>query len=99
MTDSYDFWEGTPEEIWWSPYVKDFKQASYLTEPVVSINAKSPKDAARIQWSAFCRAPCINVTQYLQYLQQRATALGCKVIKASLPTDGGFEKALQAAEN
>ena len=100
MQDSYHFWDGQPsEDIWWAPYVKDFRQLSIPSDPVASINASLPASTKQIRWAAACRAPSINVPQYLLYLQEKARSLGVQVIKASLPTDAGFEKALTVAES
>lgn len=70
-----------------------------ILDPIHSINEQSPSDTPQIQWGAFCRAPSINVPQYLLYLQERGRLLGVEVIKANLPTDAGLEKALIAAES
>lgn len=99
MQDSYHFWDGRPEDLWWSPHVKDFKQLSTVLDPVRRINQETTADAPMIQWAAYCRAPSINVPQYLLYLQERARSLGVSVMKATLPTESGLEKALEAAEN
>ena len=99
MQDSYHFWDDQPgEDLWWAPHVKDFRQLSPSQDPVVAINEKAPQDVSRIMWAAACRAPSVNVPQYLLYLQEKARSLGVKVVKARLPTDAGFEKALLAAE-
>ena len=45
-----------------------------------------------------CRAPSINVPQYLLHLQTKARTLGVDVIKARLPLNGGLEDALIEAE-
>ena len=99
MQDSYHFWDAQPsEDLWWAPYVKDFRQLNNALEPVATINQNTPKTAPQITWAAACRAPSINVPQYLLHLQEKARSLGVKVIKARLPVDAGFEKALSAAE-
>lgn len=99
MQDSYHFWDANPtEDIWWAPYVVAFRQLSNFLDPVAGINAKLPASAAQIRWGAACRAPSINVPQYLLYLQEKACSLGVKVIKARLPTDAGLENALSIAE-
>lgn len=101
MQTSYLFWDSQPtEELWWSPYVKDFRQMSPFHDPVWAINeSTSNKTAARIKWAASFRAPSVNVPQYLLYLQEKGRLLDVKVIKAKLPTDAGLEKALVAAES
>jgi hypothetical protein len=100
MQDSYHFWDDQPtEDLWWAPYVKDFRQLSNFLDPVAGINSKLPASGPQIRWAAVCRAPSINVPQYLLYLQQRARSLGAKIIKARLPTDAGFQQALAAAES
>lgn len=100
MQDSHHYWDDQlKEDLWWAPHVKGFRQLSQFQDPVATINAKLPKDAPHIRWAAMCRAPSINVPQYLLYLQEKGRKLGVKVIKARLPTDAGFEKALLAAES
>ena len=100
MQDSYHFWDKQPnEDLWWAPYMKDFRQLSNYQAPVATINGRTRKDGAKIIWAAMCRAPSINVPQYLLYLQEKARSLGVKVIKARLPTDVGLEKALSTAES
>ncbi|KAK3718148.1 hypothetical protein LTR37_005263 [Vermiconidia calcicola] len=101
MQDSYHFWDTElQEDLWWAPHVKDFTQLSPLRDPVATINdSSSDKDAPRIKWAAACRAPSINVPQYLLYLQSQARSFGVKVIKARLPTNAGFENALLSAES
>lgn len=100
MQDSYHFWDTRPsEDLWWSPHVNNFRQVSTVVDPVRRINKQTPSNAPQIEWAAFCRAPSINVPRYLLYLQEKARALGAKVIKARLPTDAGLEKALIAAES
>lgn len=101
MQDSYHFWDTElHEDLWWAPHVKDFRQLSPLRDPVATINdSSSDKDAPRIKWAAACRAPSINVPQYLLYLQSQARSFGVKVIKARLPTNAGFENALLSAES
>ena len=100
MQDSYHFWDDEPnEDLWWAPHVKDFTQISGTLAPVSSTNERSPAQASKIRWAASCRAPSINVPQYLLYLQEKARVLGVKVIKARVPTDAGIEKALAVAES
>lgn len=100
MQDSYHFWDAQPsEELWWAPHVKDFRQLSNFQDPVLNVNNKTPQTAPQITWAAGCRAPSINVPQYLLYLQEKARSLGVKVINARLPVDAGFEKALSVAES
>ena len=98
MQDSYHLWDTQPSgDLWWAPYVQDFRQLSNFQAPVSTINGNTPKDAPQIRWAVMCRAPSINVPQYLLYLQDKARALGVQVIKARLPTDAGFENALSVA--
>lgn len=99
MQDSYHFWDDRPDDLWWSPHVKDFEQLSTVFDPVRRINQETAAGAPAIRWAAYCRAPSINVPQYLLYLQEKARILGVSIIKASLPTQGGIEKALEAAEH
>lgn len=100
MQDSYHFWDSQPsEDIWWAPYVKDFRQLSTAQDPVAAMNAKAPATIKQIRWAAMCRAPSINVPQYLLYLQEKARSFGVVVIKASLPTASGFARALSVAES
>ena len=95
MQDSYHFWDQQPtEDLWWAPYVKDFRQAAVDQDPTLTINERSP---TKIRWAASCQAPSINVPQYLLYLREKAHTLGAKVIKSALPTSAGLEKALIAA--
>lgn len=99
MQDSYHFWDGeVKEDLWWAPYVKDFRQLSAYHEPILDINNRTPDDAAQIRWAAACRAPSINVPQYLLYLQKKARSLGATVIKTRLPSNRGLEAALLEAE-
>jgi glycine/D-amino acid oxidase-like deaminating enzyme len=65
---------------------------------MATINAKLSPNSPKIRWGAMCRAPSINVPQYLLYLQARAKTLGVEVIKAHIPTEAGFENALTQAE-
>jgi hypothetical protein len=96
MQDSYHFWDAQPtEDLWWAPYVKDFRQLSNFLDPVAGINSKLPANSPQIRWAAVCRAPSINVPQYLLYLQERARSLGAKVIKAVyLQTLGSRKRSL-----
>ena len=99
MQDQYHFWDQDPsDELWWAQHVKDFRQLSLFEDPVETINRTRPANALRIEWGAACRAPSINVPQYLLYLQEKGRSLGVKVIKARVPTDAGLEKAHLAAE-
>lgn len=100
MQDSYHFWdEQAQEDLWWSPYVRDFRQISPFLEPIVSINASTAQDTPKIGWAALCRAPSINVPQYLLYLQEKGRLHGVQLIKHQLSSEGGLEKALKAAES
>ncbi|SMR48678.1 unnamed protein product [Zymoseptoria tritici ST99CH_3D1] len=100
MVDSLEFWDQkkVTEELWWAPYVQDFKQISILHEPIRSINLRTPADGPKIKHGAACRAFSINVPKYLLYLQERARAAGAVIFQSPLPTDGGFGKALAYAE-
>lgn len=100
MQDSYHYWDDRPsKDLWWSPYVQDFQHMNTTLDPIHSINEQTPSTAPPIQWGVFCRAPSINVPQYLLYLQEKGRLLGVEVIKTKLPTDAGLEKALIAAES
>lgn len=100
MQDSFHYWENRPsEDLWWSPYVQRFQQMNTTLDPIRSINEQTPSSSPQIQWGVFCRAPSINVPQYLLYLQEKGRLLGVKVIKAKLPTDAGLDKAIIAAES
>ena len=79
--------------------MQDFRQLSNFLDPVAGVNGKLPAESPQIRWGAVCRAPSINVPRYLLYLQERARSLGVEVVKARLPTDAGFEKALSVAES
>lgn len=97
--ESYHLWEATPaENLWWAPYVKDFRQLSTSREPVRSINRSIPSDRRPVAEGAACRAIALDAPQYLSYLQGQAVAKGVLIFKSSLPTDGGLEKALMTAE-
>lgn len=85
------------EDLWWTPYVKDFRQLSPEQEPVLSINAALPA-AKKIRHAAANRSVAVNVPQYLRYLQNRARALGVVFVKARIPVSEGFAGALAAAE-
>ncbi len=99
MQDSYHFWDAEPkEELWWAPHVQQFRQLSPLLEPVANINASTPEGAPKISSAAACRAPSINVPQYLLHIQEKAKTLGVKVIKARIPTESGLASALDEAQ-
>ncbi|TKA61325.1 hypothetical protein B0A55_11330 [Friedmanniomyces simplex] len=97
--DSFKYWDfpGT-DELWWAPYVKDFRVLADHHEPVRSINERTPKGAGEIKEAVVYRAVAVNVSQYLLYLQERARKAGAVVIKARLPVEQGLQNALQAAE-
>ncbi|KAI7287259.1 hypothetical protein KC345_g666 [Hortaea werneckii] len=94
--ESHHYWNGpVREELWWAPYVKDFRELSTSQEPLLSINGQLPAEA-KIQNAAANRSIAINVPQYLLYLQQRAKSLGVKVIKARIATDDGLTSVLKS---
>jgi len=82
------------DELWWSPYVQDFKQLSTLKDPIASMNKRTPKGAPLIQTAIAYKAMCINVPRYLLYLQDKAKAMGVKVVKARLPVERGLQHSL-----
>ncbi|GAB1739247.1 hypothetical protein NU219Hw_g3995t1 [Hortaea werneckii] len=95
--ESHHYWNGpVKEELWWAPYVKEFRELSLSQEPLMSINGQLPAEA-KIQNAAANRSIAINVPQYLLYLQERAKSLGVKVIKARVGTDAGLANALKSA--
>jgi len=97
--DSYKYWDFPgKEELWWSPYVEDFRTLADHQEPVRSVNERTPSDAAKIHEAVAYSAVSINVSQYLLYLQERGRKAGAVVIKAHLPVDAGLQSALEAAE-
>ena len=56
MQDSYHYWDNRlSEDLWWSPYVEDFRHMNTLLEPIHGINEQTPPSAPVIQWGAFCR--------------------------------------------
>ena len=87
------------EEIWWAPYVNNFRTLAEHQEPVCSVNARTPSDAGRILEAVKFSAVSINVPQYLLHLQERARKAGALVIKARLPVEAGLQSALAAAES
>jgi len=98
MQDSYHYWDHRPGDLWWAPHVSNFRQESTALDPVRSINLETGPNEDVIEWAASCRAPSINVPQYLLYLQERGRLLGVKVIKAHIPTDVGLRGALNSAQ-
>ena len=86
------------EDLWWAPYVRDFRGLSLLQEPVATINKNLPASTT-IKDAAANLSISVNVPQYLLYLQEKARSLGAKVIKARLPVDAGLSNALTAAES
>ncbi|KAK4502585.1 hypothetical protein PRZ48_006011 [Zasmidium cellare] len=99
LEESIHYWDGpVTEDLWWAPHVLNFRQLNPFAEPIASINANKPSHAPEIKWGATSEAFSINVPQYLLYLQERARASGAVVFQSKLPTDGGLEKVLSAAE-
>lgn len=99
--DSYKYWDfNLPmyENIWWAPYVKNFRSLSPDVETVRIINERAGKDGPQIIEACAFSAVSINVPQYLHYLQERARKAGARVIKQRLPVDEGLDTALAAAE-
>ncbi|KAK3109516.1 hypothetical protein LTR53_017151 [Teratosphaeriaceae sp. CCFEE 6253] len=97
--DSFKYWDfPVKEEIWWAPFVKDFRVLAGYQEPVCAVNARTPAAAPRIQEAVVFRAVAVNVAQYLLYLQERARRAGAVVIKVKLPTSVGLQGVLEAAE-
>ncbi|KAI7325528.1 hypothetical protein KC326_g678 [Hortaea werneckii] len=97
LYESHHYWNGpVREELWWAPYVDDFRELSTSQEPLLSINGQLPAEA-KIQNAAANRSIAINVPQYLLYLQERAESLGVKVIKARMGTDAGLANGLKSA--
>jgi len=98
--ESLHFWDGEVEEdLWWAPYVKDFRQLSLSQEPCISIAKRTPPGEPSIQNAASSRSIAVNVPRYLQYLQEKARSLGVRFIKARLPEKAGISKALSEAES
>ena len=96
--DSWDVPEmRMKEELWWAPYVRDFRQLSPLKDPIAAINRRTPGDAPLIQTAVAYRTMCVNVPQYLLYLQAQAKILAVDVVKARLPVEMGLEHSLRAA--
>lgn len=99
MQTSYGFYDAEPkEDLWWAPHVKDFAALSPLKEPVASLNRNRPQGAPEVRHATVCRAPSLNVPQYLLWLQHWAESLGVVVVKARLPTSFGLDAALREAE-
>ena len=99
MQTSYGFYDAEPkEDLWWAPHVKDFAQLSPLKDPVLSLNRNRPSGIPEIAHATVCRAPSLNVPQYLLWLQNWARSLGVEVVKARLPTSQNFSAALREAE-
>ena len=101
LLETREYWDGqVKEELWWAPHVRNFRQLSTYNEPVRSCNDRAlAAGAPTVQFACAYDAMCINVPQYLLYLQEKARLLGAKVIKARLPVHDGFEAALSAAED
>ncbi|KAK5174523.1 uncharacterized protein LTR77_001603 [Saxophila tyrrhenica] len=99
MQTSNHYWDAQPtESLWWAPHVQNFHQLSTVAGPVSALNDSIPGGSPKIAWAASCRAPSINVPQYLLYLRAKAEGLGVSVIKSRLPTISGLETALDEAE-
>lgn len=99
MQISYDLYDAEPkEDLWWAPYVKDFASLSPIKEPILSINRDRPDGMPEVKNGVVCRAPSINVPQYLLWLSTWAKDLGVEVVKARLPTSQGLDAALREAE-
>ena len=99
MQLSYGFYDSEPkEDLWWAPHVKDFASLSPLKEPLLSLNRDRAQGMPEVKHATVCRAPSINVPQYLLWLQDWAKSLGVEVVKARLPTSQGLEAALREAE-
>lgn len=95
-----EFWDTAPnQDLWWAPHVLDFRQMSAEQNPIAAINSRTPPSHPPVKHGVSHKAMVINVPQYLLYLQERARKSGAEVIKARLPTDGGLEGALAAAED
>ncbi|EMC98904.1 hypothetical protein BAUCODRAFT_31180 [Baudoinia panamericana UAMH 10762] len=100
MYESYDYWDGpVTEDLWWAPYVRNFRHVSESQEPLISISKRTPPRAPQIANAVACRAMAINVPQYLLYLLEQSRSLGVKLIKARLPVGRGLKAALLAAES
>ncbi|KAK1071405.1 hypothetical protein LTR74_003282 [Friedmanniomyces endolithicus] len=99
LYDSFKYWDSpVKEEVWWAPYVQDYRVLADHQEPFCSINERTPDRAGKIQAAVVYRAVAINVPQYLLYLQERARTAGAVVIKARLPVEQGLQHALEVAE-
>ncbi|KYG48090.1 hypothetical protein M433DRAFT_451990 [Acidomyces richmondensis BFW] len=98
--ESLHYWDGDVEEdLWWAPYVKEFRQLSTSQEPCLSIAKLSPPGEPVIQNAASSQSIAVNVPHYLKYLQDKARSQGVRFIKARLPEKVGLSKALREAEN
>jgi hypothetical protein len=105
MYPSLHFWDGrvARDELWWAPYVQDFKEISGSSDLITQIRQRQDassgtKSGPKVSDAASCRAMSINVPHYLAYLQDRALRSGAILFKSSLPTDGGFPKALTTVD-
>ncbi|EON64356.1 hypothetical protein W97_03587 [Coniosporium apollinis CBS 100218] len=78
------------QSVWWSPYVRDF----YFVRTCKAAPAFSQQSTRLASYTSIS----INVPRYLQYLLNRATSLGARIIRASLPTDASISGAVLAAE-
>nr|POE79710.1 d-amino-acid oxidase [Quercus suber] len=100
MYESSLFWDGDiPEDLWWARHVKNFRHLSPSEEAISSINRHGPVDAAPIRAGVSFEAMTMDAPRYLIYLYGKAAKLGVKFVKAELPDDGGFDRALQAARD
>ena len=98
MFETLDYWDGVPtEEMWWAPHVKNFRTIADFNDPIRALNARMSEHMAPIMHGVAYDAFCINVPQYLLYLQEKGRKMGVKVVKARLPVNAGLLKALDAA--
>lgn len=99
--DSFELWDKSPNyDIWYAPHVEAFRTLSASHKPISAINEKASlasADLPEIQHGAYYKAMCINVPRFLLYLQERATSLGVRVLKAHLPTHGVLSATLSGA--
>ncbi|QIX01114.1 hypothetical protein AMS68_006631 [Peltaster fructicola] len=99
LVKGYKYFTGPiTEELWWAPYVKDFKQESTIVGAAAEVNLKLPKDVRPIDSALSYTSISINSPHYLLYLQERARKLGAVVIKSRITATSGFGRALAATE-
>jgi D-amino-acid oxidase len=97
--DAYKYWDfPVTENIWWAPYVKDFRTLAVEQNPVCSINQRTRSGDPNIVEALAFKEIAIDVSQYLLYLQQRARKAGATVLKKRLSVNAGLENALAEAE-